>query len=116
VRTTLELPYPPSVWKLYSGYGKRRHRSNEYKKWLDQAGWLLKTQKPRQHAGKVSVTIFATKPDKRARDLENLLKPCNDLLVTHQVIKDDSLIGVLHCAWRDDGEGVTVIVEDISGA
>lgn len=111
--TVLHLPYPPSLWKLYYGHGKSRRKSTAYQKWINAAGWQLKLQKPKAHSGTIAISYFATKPDKRGRDLDNLTKPILDLLVTHQVIKDDSLIGVLHCAWRKEGTGVTVVIEDL---
>ena len=61
---TVDLPMPPSVWRLYRGTGKRRHRSPEYRKWIGDAGWTLIEQRNRQCGracldGKVEVDIHA---------------------------------------------------------
>ena len=61
---TVDLPMPPSVWRLYRGTGKRRHRSPEYRKWIGDAGWTLIEGRNRQCGracldGKVEVDIHA---------------------------------------------------------
>ncbi|MHC5536683.1 RusA family crossover junction endodeoxyribonuclease [Singulisphaera rosea] len=115
--TTIRLPYPPSVNHLYATNWKTkmRFKSRAYKKWIESAGWELRSQRPKSHSGKVVVTYFVKKRDNRKRDIDNLAKPLLDLLVSHQVIKDDSQVTALHCSWADHGEGVTVLIDELSG-
>lgn len=60
------------------------------------------------------MTILATRPDGRRRDLGNLEKAVSDLLVEMQVIADDSLIEMFSMEWvSGDLAGVSVFLEDI---
>lgn len=115
LRTELKLPYPPSVNQLYATNWKtkRRFKTKRYEDWIAEAGWMLRSQRPRHHDGKVAVTYLIKRPDNRPRDIENLTKALGDLLVAHQVIKDDSLIHGLHCVWVESGQGVTVMIDDL---
>lgn len=65
-------------------------RTREYNCWIDAAGKELMRQRPKRHEGPVSISIVASPPQARKRDLDNLLKAALDLLVSHGVIHDDS--------------------------
>lgn len=67
-----------------------RVRSREYNRWIEAAGKELMRQRPKRHEGPVSITITASPPHARKRDLDNLLKAALDLLVSHAIIVDDS--------------------------
>lgn len=66
-----------------------RTMSKEYAAWRADAGWELKAQWPAKHAGPVRIEISVGESSSGA-DGDNLLKPLLDLLVTHQIIVDDS--------------------------
>ena len=108
----LLLPYPPSVWRLYAGKGKNRHKSDAYRTWLDEA-WLAVQRQPRQPAlsGPVSMDIALGRPDKRRRDLDNPLKAIADLLVSAGVLEDDSQVEKLNVYWCPETTGARVFVE-----
>lgn len=55
----------------------------------------------------VSVSYKFGQPDKKRRDIDNLFKAPNDLLVAHGIIADDSLIHRISGEWADIG-GVEV--------
>ncbi len=98
----LQLPYPPSVWNLYRGWGKNRNKSEEYKLWLNEAGLeILRT--PAKHRqpilDKFTMTVLAGRPDKRGRDLDNLLKAPADLLQSHGLISNDHKAESITIAW-----------------
>lgn len=108
------LPFPPSVNNLFVNAGKRgRIKSSRYEIWLHDAGWELKAQRPIKHKGRVHVTVALCPTDKRPRDADNLLKPCLDLLVKHQVIEgDDSrFVRSVTAKWVDVGAPCSVFVE-----
>jgi len=113
-----DLPYPPSLngnWRAGNG---RHFKSKNYKTWLRNAGWQLKEQGPLpKFDGFLAVSIEATRPDKRKRDLDNIIKPILDLLSTegHAVMEDDSLVHSLSVRWREEGEGVSVHVWPLRG-
>ena len=88
--TTISLPVPPSVNGLYRNVqGRGRVKTKRYMEWINAAGWALLESRPRKHNGAVSVHVLIEEP-KRARDIDNILKPLLDLLTTHRVISDDS--------------------------
>lgn len=108
----LELPRPPSANNLYRNVpGKGRVRSNEYKRWQQQAGWVLQAARPGALQGAVMVHYLVPDPrDRRRRDIDNLAKPLTDLLVKHGVIEDDSLLRAVTLEYGDT-ETVVATVE-----
>lgn len=50
-------------------------------------------------ADPVSVSISLVRPDRRRRDIDNLLKPLLDLLVRSGLLADDSFVHDLHIKW-----------------
>jgi len=109
--TSITLPFPTSVHKAF-----RRHNgkylSEEYRKWRDEAGWMLKQQKPKPIAGPVCVTIDLVAPDKRRRDGDNYKKGPLDLLVAHGVIEadDNRIVKQGGFRWVESGAPCTVHV------
>lgn len=85
------LPWPPSTNRLFANRQRGRAKTRAYDNWIYEAGCELLRQRPERHEGEVSVEITACPPNARKRDLDNLLKPCLDLLVRHQIIQDDSI-------------------------
>lgn len=99
----LWLPFPPSLNSLFPGKAKR-HKSERYEAWIKEAGQALMQQdKGRGFRIPVSVSYKFGQPDKRKRDLDNLFKAPNDLLVAHGIIEDDSLIHKISGEWADIG-------------
>lgn len=89
-RATVHLPWPPSTNNLYVNAGRKRIRSPGYRKWQDEAGWMLKAAKPGSFTEPVSITLDLCPPDNRRTDADNRTKAVLDLLVAHGVIPDDS--------------------------
>lgn len=107
----LNLPYPPSANRLWRRSGARIHKSTRYTDWLRDAGFLAMNQRPGSLRGPYRLTIQAVRPDKRKRDLDNLIKPTNDLLKTIGVVEDDSDCEIISVRWVTSGEGLNVRVE-----
>jgi len=100
--TTIELQLPPSINRLWRAGRKKVFRSPRYVAWLKSAGWELAIQRPARITGPVSISIAAGRPDRRRRDLDNVAtKALLDLLCTHQVIQDDSLVVSISSRWDD---------------
>jgi|SRR5690242_17783247 len=89
---TLTLPLPPSTNHLFAtGKAGRRFRTPEYNAWIEEAGWVLASQRPLKFDCRVSVTIEVREPPtNRHEDCANREKASLDLLVRHGVIKSDS--------------------------
>jgi len=88
----LELPFPPSVNQIWRAVNGRTIKSKRYRDWQVEAGTELICQNPEKHEGPVHITMTFGLPDKRRRDIDNLAKPVNDLLVHHQVIQRDDVV------------------------
>lgn len=109
----LFLPFPPSANNLFpSGKTGKRFISPEYQAWKRDAGLTLLSQRRQHFGGNVAVEYeYARFKDKRRRDLANREKAVSDLLVTHGIISDDSMIQEITLRWVDDlAEGVRVKV------
>lgn len=90
----------------------RKIKAKAYRDWEREAGTELMCQRPERHEGPVSVSMTFGMPDKRRRDLDNLAKPVNDLLVKHQVIQRDDWFFVPEIHLKAEGgfSGVKVSI------
>lgn len=63
--------------------------------------------------GNVKVRYTVRRPDRRARDLDNLLKALNDTLTRNHIVQDDSRIIDLQIRWGSEAlaSGSPVFVE-----
>lgn len=98
---TVALPFPPGVNNLYANAGRRRVISRPYEVWRRAAGFELIAQRPDKLTGPFCVTLRFDRPDKRRRDLDGLAKAVLDLLVTHQIVGDDSQAESLCMLWSE---------------
>lgn len=109
----VELPYPPSLNSLYlvnaGGRGVRKSRAG---KDYTKAVQLMCLRQPMTD-GIVSVEVDVFPPDRRKRDLDNLLKILLDALTDAALIEDDSKIDRLLVKRRDviRGGRVTVVIK-----
>ena len=118
----LNLPDPPSVNQLYrnrqQGVGRGRIKTDRYRIWLNAAGWEIVAQKPKAVNGPYE--LFVQLGPRRLRngmqaarqkDLGNVLKAIEDLLVANNLVDDDSLSRRISIEWdeRIDGCSVQVI-------
>jgi len=91
---TYRLPWPPSVNHYYGhrGNGSRyiRERGALYRREV----WALvcSSGPPPEYAGRLWVKIECFPPDKRHRDLDNILKALLDALELARVFVDDNQI------------------------
>ena len=106
----LTLPWPPSVntyWRNFDGRMIISARGREYR---ETVGDQMTLQKMVKHfKGQLKVEIEAFRPDKRRRDLDNLLKATLDGLAHAGVYEDDSQIVDLHIYWAKDIGGMLKI-------
>ena len=104
----IKLPFPVPTNALYrkpvGSDGKRygKIKTKRYNAWLDEAGWRIVQQRPFQPTeGAYRLDITLQRPDKRKRDLDNLVKAISDLLVKQGVTPDDSEMVSLTVRWSD---------------
>ena len=113
---TLVLPFPPSVNRLWRATKEGRvYRSPKYVEWRKLAMWQIAGQaKGKKHLGPYKLTIHAVKPDKRRRDLGNLEKAVSDILVSQNIVEDDSLCEWLEVRWVESGPQCKITIEALA--
>lgn len=107
------LPYPPSVNTAFRNKaGGGRVRTKGYNAWRREAQAEILRQRPPKVRGCYRLTIEATRPDNRKRDIDNLIKPVSDILVLGGIIEDDSLCLEVTARWLSGARrGVFINVE-----
>ena len=96
------LPFPPSVnhyWVRNKNGGLRV--SAEGKTYRERVMWKLNRAMRQPLQGMLAVDILVDMPDKRRRDLDNLLKALLDSLTAAGVWIDDSQIADLRIRKSD---------------
>lgn len=112
------LPFPPSTNNLFINTSRGRIRSSKYDQWATEAGWELLRQRPAKVIGPVSLTFeFQAGKDKRKRDITNLLKAPEDLLVKHGIIEadDNTIVQSISANWNAEVTGVRVAITPMQG-
>jgi Holliday junction resolvase RusA-like endonuclease len=107
------LPFPPSTNNLFINTSRGRIRSSKYDQWATEAGWELMRQRPAKAIGPVSLTFeFQSGRDKRKRDITNLLKAPEDLLVKHGIIEadDNIIVQSISANWNAEVTGVRIAI------
>lgn len=113
---SVDLAYPPSANRLWRSVRGRVIRSPEYETWLNSAAWEVKQAVGKTYdrtgiPGPYGLCVIVCPPDRRARDLDNLVKPINDALVKGGAVVDDKFCQELEMEWMPNlGPGVYVTV------
>jgi|SRR5581483_2272774 len=112
---SLTLPYPPSSNALWRAVQGRNIASERYRQWKGRALAELMLQRPKRINGPYRLTIVATRPDRRPRDLDNLAKPIGDILQEFGVIRNDCDAQSILIRWSDSAPdknaGVSLVLE-----
>ncbi len=96
---SFRLPWPPSGNNMYTVARGRKILSSEGRSYRDEAICSIGNLRP--VPGKVSVRMRACPPDRRRRDLDNLLKMPLDCCVKAGLIDDDSKIQSIQIEWGE---------------
>jgi crossover junction endodeoxyribonuclease RusA len=114
----LELPWPPSVNHYWLYSVRRSGRKSFVNVRIGDAGLEFRAKvieliRPAGDAlkGRLSVKFYVHAPDKRRRDLDNVLKAANDALTHAGVWLDDEQIDELTVIRREKVKGGKMIVE-----
>lgn len=91
------LPFPPSVWEIYVGWGKSRRLSPVYAKWREDCGYFIRDRNDRLDIP-FSLSVALKRPNKRM-DLDNRAKAILDVLQHYGVIKNDNLCERFSMHW-----------------
>jgi len=109
------LALPPSVNRLWRTTSKGgMYRSPKYTAWRKVAVQNAVLQAgQRKINGPYKFTLEAVRPDKRKRDLDNLLKAASDCLVEAGII-DDSQCEWIEAKWVISEYPCTLTIEEIT--
>ena len=110
--TIIELPYPPTLNKLYpNNRSGRRILSAEGRKYKQAVFYIVKQKKIKKLSGSIKVLIHAHPPDNRRRDMDNIVKIIFDSLGNADVFDDDSQIDDFRVIRKEKKKNGMVIVE-----
>jgi len=106
------LPAPPSVNNCFINgrAGKGRFASPKYRAWKEEAALVARLQNKTRIEGCFAVQINAVRPDRRKRDIDNLIKPLVDLLVWQGFVIDDSEMQQITATWVEKGPPIWMAV------
>lgn len=107
---------PPSANAMRAHFiedGKVRSvKSKTYAQWKSATAWEIKGARPGRIDGPYRLYIAVQRDwrSKRARDIDNTIKPVSDALVAAGVVSDDSLAEEVRAKWADNLGGPAVVV------
>lgn len=110
----LDLPYPPSANRLYRRVGPRTLISREGRRYRERVAAILRVSGVRPIAGRLDVVIAVHPPDRRRRDIDNLLKGLLDALQHGGAFFDDSQVGRIEIERREvvNGGRINVLIRE----
>lgn len=106
---------PPSANGMRAHFiadGKVRSvKSKTYAAWKAAAAWEIAAARPGKISGPYRLYIAVQRDwrSKRAKDIDNLIKPCSDALVAAGIVTDDSLAEEVNAKWVDNLGGPAVV-------
>ena len=106
----IELPYPPSINHYWRRVGYRTLISREGRRFRQEVVATLAAMNVRPVTGDVAVHIIVHPPDRRRRDIDNVIKALLDALEHGGAYADDSQIIDLSIKKRHAVEGGKTVV------
>lgn len=107
---TYRLPWPPSMNGYWRSFRGRQIISKRGREFREQAVAAIKMQHGKTMSGRLCAKIELYPPDRRRRDIDNLLKPLLDALTHGGAIADDELFDELTITRQSVVSGGEVIV------
>lgn len=91
VQITLDLPFPPSVNRIWRRGRGRVHRSTEYKNWLATADMhvIANRQFPKDRINGVFRVLIRLNQDAGRADGDNCIKALLDWLQSREIVRND---------------------------
>lgn len=109
---TLTLPFPPSVNHYWGVRGISRFVDHKGKVFRKQVGDIVSSERLPPIEGRMAMFISLYPPDRRKRDIDNVLKALLDALQHAGCYEDDSQLDdlrIVRCEVRKGGSCVVVI-------
>jgi len=105
------LPLPPSANRMWRKARNRVHIAPAYEAWKASAGLILNVAAAGKRIdGPYALSLRVGCMTGRRLDLDNYLKPVNDLLQSCGAIRNDSDCQAIDLAWATGVQGAVVTV------
>jgi crossover junction endodeoxyribonuclease RusA len=101
----LILPYPPSVNHYWGQSGKHRFIGKKGKEFRQAVAEACLEANVQTLYGRLSVHVALWPPDRRARDVDNVLKPLLDACEHAGCFENDNQIDELHIIRQEVKKG-----------
>ena len=110
---TIDLPWPPSVNRIWRRVGNKTILSAEGREFRRtvQGICAINGISGKRIPGRLSVCITVNPPDRRKRDIDNLAKVPLDALTHAAVWLDDSQIDELYIRRNEIKQGGTITIQ-----
>jgi Holliday junction resolvase RusA-like endonuclease len=109
-----EMPPSANAMRAHFIAGGKVHsvKSKPYAAWKKATAWEIASARPGRIDGpyRLSIAVQRDWRSKRARDIDNAIKPVSDALVAAGVVTDDSLCESVSAKWADNLGGPAVVV------
>lgn len=97
---TIMLPLPPTANHMWMRSGRKIHLSPAYVAWKRVAGMMILAARIKPIPGRYQLTLDL--PAKMRGDVDNRIKPANDILVLQRIVEDDRLCQRVIISRADD--------------
>ena len=98
-----------NMWRHNRG---RSHLSPEYRAWIEECQWELKRQGAHSYGCYPhDYKLIITAKRNAKMDLDNIVKPINDLAQRTELVKNDRQCIFVQARWATNGDGVSVRIE-----
>ena len=106
----LELPYPPSVNHYWGQSGKNKFLGKKGKEFRIAVAEACLDAEVVALEGRLSLHVSLYPPDRRKRDVDNVLKPLLDAMEQAGCFENDNQIDELHIIRREVEKGGSCVV------
>jgi hypothetical protein len=87
---TATLAVPPSANALWEGMGQARRKTDAYVAWLEAHKGAVQVFTDIEPPVRVMIGVYGGPGWQLSRDLDNVIKPIGDLLVSAGILEDDT--------------------------
>jgi len=113
---TIDLPWPPSAnkyWRIVNNRVVTSRAGRRYQRDVADLVWRQTSLDRMRPCGTRKITrlvITAYPPDRRRRDIDNIIKPTVDALKLAGMFDDDSQIQAITAQWATREDGTLICV------